>query len=1699
MIRLLPAIALCLCTLQPIIAQIIINEVCASNLNGLLDSDGDREDWFELYNVGPTAVNISGWFMSDDPADLQKWVIPNGQSIAPGAYRTVFCSGKDKIVGAAMHTNFKISQTKGEWVILSLPDGSLADGYNFTIPNQVNHSYGRSPNGGFDWKIFTTPTPGTANTGTSYQAYAPYVQASIEAGFYSGSAAVSLSTDPGFTIRYTTNGSEPTAASTLYSGALNITATTVLKARAFSTDPQILPGFVTANTYFINVNHTIPVVSIAGNGVANLMSGQQSNPAGSFEYFENNVLETEAYGEFNKHGNDSWAYAQRGIDWITRDQMGYKDVVKHEFFPERDRKKFQRLILKAAANDNYPFSNGGAHIRDSYVHTLALHGGLDLDVRTHRSCVLYVNGQYWGVYDLREKVDDADFTKHYYDQDEFDMDYIKTWGATWAEYGSFANWTPLKNFILGNNMAVPANYDYVQQRFDLLSLIDYVIINQHTVCKDWLNWNTSWWRGYNPDGGATKWRYALWDMDATFGHYINYTGIPNIGPTADPCDVEQIPNSGDPQNHIDIFMALYANPQFKDLYINRYADLLNTSLSCEYMNALLDSMINTIAPEMPQQCSRWGGTMGQWNQNVNALRDFINSRCQVLDASIVDCYEVTGPFGLTVNVSPAGSPNQVMVNTITPTIYPYVGDYFGDVSIDLVAKPAPGWQFDHWEVSGNSFGPNQFADAIDLAFQTTGVVTAYFIIEGPCTPPTDVVVSGPTVTPALDWTDQPAASSYLIQYRKVGDPVWTDAATTGNTWDFDALPGCTDYEGQIQSVCPQGSSDFVDFEFATPDLLPDFELSDAVICNTGTALLDATVPGATYLWDDGSSAPTLSVTNPGNFGVVVQMDGCTATDTAQVTQVIATATLQPVLCPGEIFSLGGETFDELQPNGQVIFPNMATSGCDSIVEVSLQFLASSETQLIQTSCDPAAVGVDTLLLTNAVGCDSLVITTTILVPTSETFLAAVSCNPNSIGIDTVFLTNTFGCDSLVITTTSFDGSGISVTPLFAQSCDPAAVGVDTILLTNVAGCDSLVITTTTLLPSSETYLAAVSCNPQLLGTDTLWLTNVFGCDSLVITTTSFDPGGISITPLFAQNCDPAAVGVDTVLLANMAGCDSLVITTTTLASFSQTNLSALSCNPSSVGIDTVWLTSAAGCDSLVITTTSFDPGGISITPLFVQNCDPAAVGVDTVLLTNLAGCDSLVITTTTLAPSNQTLLTALSCNPGTVGTDTLWLANQFGCDSLVITTTTFDPSGISITPLFEKNCDPAAVGVDTVLLTNMAGCDSLVITTTALAIFSQTNLTALSCNPAAVGVDTILLTNAAGCDSLVITTTSFDPAAISVTPLFVQNCDPAAVGIDTVLLVNSAGCDSLVVTTTTLAPLSQAFLTALSCDQAAVGIDTLLLANQFGCDSLVITTVTYAGLDFEASAHDELCFGEEDGLIRLDTVITAFLPVELVLENHTAQFYTGTPLQWDGLPGGIYQLSATNPEGCTLAQELEVAEADELSLAFDQRHIVLHTGDSIWVEPVANFQIATAEWSPSIGVNCPTCPGTFLSAPGTANYTLTATDANGCTASASLMVQVDRRVRIFVPNALRPGSGGPNEHLTIFAGPEVAEISSLQLFDRWGNQLFEQQNFLPNVPVAWDGTFRGKLVPQGVIVWMLTATTTDGEKVKLSGDITVLR
>ena len=136
-------------------------------------------------------------------------------------------------------------------------------------------------------------------------------------------------------------------------------------------------------------------------------------------------------------------------------------------------------------------------------------------------------------------------------------------------------------------------------------------------------------------------------------------------------------------------------------------------------------MVAVIEPEMQQQVDRWGGTYDGWLANVQELKDFITTRCSFIDGGIVDCYDVTGPFPLEVKIEPENSPNKVKVNTIVPNAYPYQGDYYGGVNVSLEAQPGINWEFNHWEVANQTFGPDQFAQAIELGFEMGDTITAF--------------------------------------------------------------------------------------------------------------------------------------------------------------------------------------------------------------------------------------------------------------------------------------------------------------------------------------------------------------------------------------------------------------------------------------------------------------------------------------------------------------------------------------------------------------------------------------------------------------------------------------------------------------------------------------------------------------------------------------------------------------------------------------------------------------------------------------------------------------------------------------------------------------------------------------------------------------------------------------------------------------
>jgi hypothetical protein len=720
--------------------QVVINEYSCSNLDQFTDNYGEYEDWIELYNTSASSVNLAGYYLSDDSLNNIKWQMPSGITIAANGFLRFWATGRDIVTGTNYHTNFKLTQTKNnnEFITLSNPAGVIIDQKEVTQRTQLGHSLGRKTNGDTTWCVFTTPTPKASNnTSTPYTDYASKPQENLTAGFYASPVTVTLTNDePSSVVRYTLDGSMPTTSSTLYSSPITISTTTVLKAITISSDPTILPSFIIYDTYFINVSHSVVVVSISGEEVDDLANGDGSLlPIGTFEYFDlNQQRKAKTMGDFNKHGQDSWANSQRSLDFVARDEMGYNSVLKEKIFNYSDRDSYQRVILRAAGDDNYPADHspsnaGSAHVRDAFVETTAKLGGMDLDVRMSEKAVVYLNGQYWGVYDIRERPDDRDYCDYYYGQDKYHLYYLLYWGGRWAEYGgqpAMDDWDNFYNYIMTLNMANPTNYQYVTERLDEKSLVDYVLVNMFTVCSDWLNWNTGWWRGIDSTGTHLKWGYILWDNDAVYGFYINYTGIPNTNPDAMPCDPEGLGSSSDPEGMIQLLLKLRENPDFNQYYISRQLDLWNTVFSCDNLLTKLDSTVAIIDPEMSQHATRWGGTYTEWQDNVQQLRDFITARCTALTNGFMDCYSLTGPYDLTINADPAAG-GSVMLNSLQINQYPWTGTYFGGLENKLSIQPTSGYEFSNWSAAYTSFTPGAMADSVEITLATADTIVAHFL------------------------------------------------------------------------------------------------------------------------------------------------------------------------------------------------------------------------------------------------------------------------------------------------------------------------------------------------------------------------------------------------------------------------------------------------------------------------------------------------------------------------------------------------------------------------------------------------------------------------------------------------------------------------------------------------------------------------------------------------------------------------------------------------------------------------------------------------------------------------------------------------------------------------------------------------------------------------------------------------------------
>ncbi len=653
------------------------------------------------------------------------------------------------------HTNFKLSSS-GETVYLTNPDSILVDSFQFsTIP--ANYSFGRLLNAPDDLVIFEVPTPDEPNGGNYFQGLVEHeVVFSINQMFLVGSQQLALSgAGDNEQIRYTLDGSEPWAGSPDYVNPISITSNRVVRARIFRDD--YLPGKIGTRTYLFENAHDLPVVSVTTDP-ENLWDNETGiyvlgdDYENSFPFFGANFWQDwerpasiemmEPWGEtvFSANcgikifGGWSRGQDQKSLSVFFRSSYG-DPVMEYPLFETKPIDEFRSLVLRNSGND---WNN--SMIRDGMMTSLMKN--LDIDLQAYRPAVLYLNGQYWGIHNIREKTNE-DFLEANHGIPAESIDLLEL-NAQVVE-GSNADYLDMINFLENSDITLPENYDLIAERMDISNFVDYVIAQVYIDNQDWPGNNIKFWRSQEEGG---KWRWILFDTDFGFSPWSDNNYLNNTLAFATHTNGPPWPN---PPWSTFLLRKLLENPEFRDYFINRFADLMNTTFKPLAVKNHIDAIAGEIDGEMSRHFNRWpGSNTWAWNNEIAKMKSFADSRVFYVRTHIRSKFSLPGQHSVSITKYPEEG-GSINLNTLTIHDTPWAGIYFESVPVKLTALPQPGYVFDRWEVNGQVF--TEATIEIDI---TQGSTINLYFVEGNAA--TSVVINeinynSPANADAGDWVE----------------------------------------------------------------------------------------------------------------------------------------------------------------------------------------------------------------------------------------------------------------------------------------------------------------------------------------------------------------------------------------------------------------------------------------------------------------------------------------------------------------------------------------------------------------------------------------------------------------------------------------------------------------------------------------------------------------------------------------------------------------------------------------------------------------------------------------------------------------------------------------------------------------------------------------------------------------------------------
>ena len=722
-------------------SALVITEISPVNLDWL-DENGDDPGWIEIYNAGSEAANLKGYALVENLAKPRKWVFGD-ELIAAKSFRTVFCD-KNNIAAVApssdtsiyklrTHTNWKLEKNGGS-VYLIDPYYGIRDSVAYPKLS-AGMSWGIVDGG--SWKYFDKPTPEQPNTAsTAYDGVAPeFTFSGSEGGFYSSEKTLNPPTKlpEGMKVRCTQDGSVPTESSPEFKETLTIDHNMVLRCAAFK--QGLLTKDVVTNSYFIGETVNMPVVSVSvdpsffekyykktSGGEPDMDCNQMYAPNECYpndsgelpvhvEYFEKGSKTTgktwEADGGISLMGGWSRMERKKSVAIVMREEYGGTWLHYPLFEPLRGNDdKYKGFNLR---------NNGNRFVSDYFADAVggAILEGSGVDYQRSRQVVVFYNGTYYGIHDMRERFN-KNFVESNYGIDASSVTFLKHLGKNVeASNGSPDEYIAMLEYAAAHDFSTDEDaYTYMASHMDMGNFANYMLAEMYVHNGDWPNNNVRVWK--SPE--SPLWKFMVYDLDHGFDwkwgvdgfdkHENMFNWVKQGGRANGSCYTSS--NKAFTGEKAHCFHVLYAklieNSNFKRLFLNHAAVMLEYYLNAsniEKKRAFLAGMLNAddVARDMAVEAYKERRmSYGDFDPYGERLTTWAKSRDSEFQSEIQEEFGVSGLVSVTIAANGNGSilMEGMTLPGSTATMTNYKGKFFGGNLIELTAVPADGFAFTGW-------------------------------------------------------------------------------------------------------------------------------------------------------------------------------------------------------------------------------------------------------------------------------------------------------------------------------------------------------------------------------------------------------------------------------------------------------------------------------------------------------------------------------------------------------------------------------------------------------------------------------------------------------------------------------------------------------------------------------------------------------------------------------------------------------------------------------------------------------------------------------------------------------------------------------------------------------------------------------------------------------------------------------------------